>query len=54
MPIKRSERVPSSNTMQTTQEVRDAMQKFHDLSSDDEAGPSNRVGETFSVPNYKW
>jgi hypothetical protein len=29
--------------MQTTQEVRDAMQQVHDLSSDEEAGPSNKV-----------
>ncbi|XP_060586840.1 centrosomal protein of 89 kDa-like isoform X2 [Ruditapes philippinarum] len=42
MPLKRGQRVQSSNTMQTTQEVRDAMQQVHDLSSDEEAGPSNK------------
>lgn len=44
MPLKRGQRVSSSTTMQTTLEVRDAMQHVHDLSSDDENGPINRVG----------
>ncbi|KAL4234384.1 cilium assembly [Mactra antiquata] len=42
MPIKRGQRAPSSNTMQTTLEVRDAMQHVHDLSSDEDNGPTNR------------
>lgn len=45
MPLKRAQRAAASNTMQTTQEVRDAMQQVHDLSSDEEPGPSNRVCE---------
>ncbi|XP_053402617.1 uncharacterized protein LOC128557955 isoform X2 [Mercenaria mercenaria] len=45
MPLKRGQRASSSNTMQTTQDVREAMQQVHDLSSDEDAGASNRVGE---------
>ncbi|XP_053400959.1 centrosomal protein of 89 kDa-like isoform X2 [Mercenaria mercenaria] len=41
MPLKRGQRASSSNTMQTTQDVREAMQQVHDLSSDEDAGASN-------------
>lgn len=42
-PLKRSQRAKSSSTMQTTMEVRDAMQQVHDLSSDEDASPSSRT-----------
>lgn len=43
MPIKRGQKAPSSQSLRTTMEVRDAMQQVHDLSSEDEMKESSRV-----------
>lgn len=49
MPIKRTPKASSSQSLRTTAEVRNAMQQVHDLSSEDEMRDSGRVSSAFVI-----
>lgn len=49
MPIKRTQKASSSQSLRTTVEVRNAMQQVHDLSSEDEMRDTGRVSSAFVI-----